>query len=116
MIGNKALGFYRVWCLSWDEEEEHGTSITGYDFLNHDPAQQERGILYVPSFELGSAPSAAEAYANYAYGQRDGWESTWPLTFRVRSPDGSTSDFEVTCNHEPVFRAHSIGPSTDEAR
>jgi hypothetical protein len=99
---------YRVWCVSWEDEEEHGSVVVGYDILNHDYASQERGVIYVP---LGTAADAAEAYADYAHDRRDGHESTWPLVFRVRSPDGSIQDFEVRRDFVAEFSATLVRPA-----
>jgi len=96
---------YRVWCLSWDDEEEYGSDVVGYDILDHDLSRQDKGVVYVPSFSLASASDAAEAYADYAHDQRDGYESTWPLVFRVRCPDGSVQDFEVHRDFVAEFSA-----------
>lgn len=102
---------YRVWCVSWDEEEEHGADVVGYDFLNHDLTARERGVLYVPIYELGTAADAAEAYADHAHDNRDGYESTWPLVFRVRGPDGAIQDFEVHRDFVAEFSASPAEPS-----
>lgn len=99
---------YRVWCLSWDECEEHGADVVAYDILNHDYESQERGVVYAPSSQISDAADAAEAYADHVYSQRDGWDATWPLTFRVRSPGGSIADFEVCCEYDPTFSASPV--------
>ena len=100
---------YRVWCLSWDEEEEHGADVVGYDILSHDYKHRERrGVVYVPGTVLVDAGDAAKAYADYVHSNRDGWESTWPLAFRVRCPDGSMADFEVDREYVPEFSAAPI--------
>jgi len=96
---------YRVWCLSWDDDEERGLDVVGHDVGTHDYARQERGVVHVPSFSLGTAADAVEAYAEHAHDQRDGWDSSWPLVFRVRCPDGTTCDFEVDREHVLEFRA-----------
>ena len=102
---------YRVWCLSWDETEEHGADVVEYDILNHDYSTRERrGVVYVPSTVLSDASSAAEAYADYVHSARDGNESTWPLAFRVRCPDGLTADFEVDREFVPEFSALPYKP------
>lgn len=109
----KALLQYRVWCLSWDEEEEHGADVVGYDILSHDYGKRvPRGIVYVPDTVLYDAAGAAEAYADYVHSNRDGNESSWPLVFRVRCPDGTTADFEVDREFVPEFSAASIKPAT----
>lgn len=82
---------YRVWCLSWDDDEEYGADVVGYDILSHDYNKRvPRGVVYVPDTVLYDASNAAKAYADYVHSNRDGWESTWPLVFRVRCPDGSS--------------------------
>src|SRR5574341_487979 len=91
-----AVARYRVWCLSWDEEEEHGANV-----------------VEVPTTVLRDAADAAEAYADYVHSERDGWEATWPLVFRVRCPDGSTADFEVDREYVPEFSAAPIKPRID---
>lgn len=107
MTGSNVLR-YRVWCLSWGEEEEHGADVVGYDIFSHDYAREERGVVYIPSTSLGTPAGAAEAYADYVHGNRDGYEATWPLAFRVRCSDGSTADFEVAREYVAEFRASPI--------
>jgi len=104
---------YHVWCLSWDDEEEYGSDVVGYDIFCHDFKTEKRGIVYVPSTTLYDAKAAAEAYADYAYRQRDGWESTWPLVFRVRGSDGQVTDFDVDCQHVPEFSASPLERPAD---
>lgn len=96
---------FHVWCLSWDDTEEDGSDVVGYDILNHDRSREERRTVYVPIYALGNASSAAEAYADYLHGHRDGNESTWPLVFRVRCSDGQILDFEVDREMVPEFSA-----------
>ena len=106
---------YRVWCLSWEDAEEHGADVVGYDILNHDyNTRERRGVVYVPDTVLFDAGDAAEAYADYVHSNRDGWESSWPLTFRVRCPDGSASDFEVEREHVPEFSATPVKQKAGE--
>jgi hypothetical protein len=107
---------YRVWCLSWDDDEGHGSDVIGYDILSHDYKREERGIIYVPSVSLGSASDAAEAYADYAHDNRDGNESSWPLKFRVRCPDGQVLDFEVDRDYVTEFSASPVEPTTKAAK
>lgn len=103
---------YRVWCLSWEEEEEHGADVVGYDILSHDYNKRTpRGVVYVPDTVLYGAAEAAEAYADYVYFDRDGYESSWPLVFRVRNPDGSTEDFEIDREYVPEFSASPVKPA-----
>jgi hypothetical protein len=102
-----ALVRYRVWCLSWDDEEEDGSDVVSYDILGAYP-RSERGVIRVPSTVLYDAEDAAEAYAEYAHDNRDGYESSWPLVFRVRCLDGATCDFEVDRDYAPQFSAAPV--------
>lgn len=106
---------FRVWCLSWEEEEEHGADVVAYDILSHDYNKRERGVVYAPDRVLYDAAGAAEAYADYVHSARDGYESSWPLVFRVRSSDGSTADFEVDREIVPEFRASPVKVQTKPA-
>lgn len=100
---------YRVWCLSWDEEEEHGCDVVSYAILGDYPSDQ-RGVVHVADTILHDASDAAEAYADYVHDQRDGYECAWPLVFRVRCPDGSTCDFEVDRDFVTQFSAAPLKP------
>lgn len=104
---------YRVWCLTWEDDEESGSDLIVYDILQGHP-RDRRGVVYVPSMHLYDASDAAEAYADYAHGNRDGNESSWPLTFRVRCLDGSLQDFEVDREFVPEFSASLVKPVDKE--
>jgi len=97
---------FRVWCLSWEEDEEHGCDVVTYDICGEYPRDQ-RGVVHVADTVLLDASDAAEAYADYVHDNRDGWECTWPLMFRVRSSDGSTADFEVDREYVAEFSVRS---------
>jgi len=99
-----ASATYRVWCLTWAEDESHGMNVSGYDAAV-ESKRTDRETIWVPAWNLESAKEAAEEYAAYVHSQRDGWESNWPLEFRVRLPDGTTEDYEVERDMEPIFRA-----------
>lgn len=99
---------YRVWCLSWDDNEEYGSDVVAYDILNHDHSREDRRVIYASSFCLNDASDAAEAYADYVHDNRDGYESSWPLKFRVRCPDGQVQDFEVNRDYVTEFSASPI--------
>lgn len=98
---------FRVWCLSWGEEEAHGCDVVAYDIFGVYPRGQ-RGVVHVPDTVLYDAASAAEAYADYVHDARDGNESSWPLTFRVRNSDGEIADFEVDREYVTEFNASPI--------
>ena len=105
----KAPRRFRVWCLSWDEDEEHGCDVVAYDIFGAYPRGQ-RGVVHVPSTVLHDAAAAAEAYADYVHDNRDGNESSWPLTFRVRDADGAITDFEVYRDYVTEFSAAPVKP------
>lgn len=101
---------YRAWCLSWDDDEDRGSDIIGYDILTHDWGHKDYQNVYMPSSLLRDASDAAEAYADYVHNQRDGYEASWPLQFRVRCPNGSILDFEVDREAVPEFTATLLEP------
>jgi hypothetical protein len=100
---------YRVWCLDWDDTEEDGSDVVGYNPISTEPTGA-KGVIPVPFYNLENGREAAEAYASYAHSHRDGWESSWPLRFRVRLEDGSTQDFEVEREMVPEFIAREVRP------
>jgi hypothetical protein len=104
---------YRAWCLSWGEEEEHGADVVPYDILNHDTEGQRQDTVYVPDTLFRGAEDAAEAYAEYVHDHREGYDATWPLTFRVCAPDGKLSDFEIWRDYVPEFTVRRLA-SPDE--
>jgi hypothetical protein len=57
------------------------------------------------------AADAAEAYADYVHDNCDGYESSWPLTFRVRDVNGAIADFEVDREHVVEFHASPVKPA-----
>jgi hypothetical protein len=103
---------YRVWCISWDETDKEGMDVAGYDPVTDDYKPSSTAIV-VPFYNLKNAEDAVLEYARYAHNHRDGYECTWPLTFRVRNPDGSTEDFEVERDYEPTFSACRVSPPAD---
>jgi hypothetical protein len=96
-----------VWCLSWDDTEEDGCDVVTYNVLGAYPRAQ-RGVVHVEHTMLHDASDAAEAYADYAHNNRDGYESSWPLTFRVRDASGAIADFEVRREYLPEFSAAPV--------
>lgn len=97
---------FRVWCLSWDDTEVDGREVVGYDPVTTDGVHGY--VIMVPFYNLASPSEAAEAYADWCHRHRDAYECTWPLTFRVRSGDGTEQDFEVDREMEPVFTARGV--------
>jgi len=99
---------YRVWCLSWEDTEEDGCDVVER-WIDGAPLPRDT-IAATYSID---AEDAAELYAEYAHNNRDGWECTWPLRFRVRKPDGTTEDFRVERDYDPTFAARAV---TKEAK
>lgn len=100
---------YRVWCLSWDDTEEDGKDVVAANILTA-IARPPTRLDPIEVYHQLDAAEAVEAYADYAHDHRDGNESTWPLVFRVRSPDGTLQDFEVDRDFEPTFSAFPVKP------
>jgi hypothetical protein len=98
----------RVWCVSWEDDEECGKDVVSYDPLVDEYKSSHRGPIMVAY--LNDPSEAAEAYADYMHSNRDGHESSWPLVFRVRLPDETTKDFEVEREIVPEFHAAEIKP------
>jgi hypothetical protein len=49
----------------------------------------------------------AEDCADDYHSNHDGWESRWPITFRIWMESGEVlGDYHVEREYEPVFRAH----------
>lgn len=87
---------YRVWCLSWDDDEDFGKTYA------------DKPTADALSDWALDASNAAEMYAGDCHGNRDCWDSSWPLKFRVRLPDGTTEDFEVDREMVPEFHARRL--------
>lgn len=97
------MGVYKVW-LADDEGEECG--ITYLDRPASDDVSDRFNIGNSKKWAL-DARDAVKLYADYFHSQRDGWECTWPLTFRVRCPDGQVLDYEVERHTVPEFEVES---------
>ena len=104
---------YRVWCLSWEDDEEYGSDVVRYDILHGRP-EDKRGVIFVSV--LLDAGDAAEAYAEHVHNNRDGYDASWPLMFRVRCPDGTTCDFEVARDFVAEFTAAPVAAQQDADR
>lgn len=101
-----------MWCLSWDDDEEYGMDVVSYDPVTQTNVAPRKGEIQVAYFSLHDPAEAAEIYADWAHDNRDGWECTWPLKFRVRSEDGSLHDFEVDREQVMEFSASPIEAKT----
>lgn len=55
--------------------------------------------------EARDPDDAAELAAEEYYGNRDGWEGTWPATFFVRDEGGDVTRWAVELDFSPSFRA-----------
>lgn len=80
------------------------------DIVSYDPAAEDvnvlrKGEVRVAFWNLADASEAAEIYADWAHDSRDGYEDVWPLSFRVRSEDGTVQDFEVQREYMAEFSA-----------
>lgn len=109
------MSSYRVWCLSWDEDH-----VDGRDYADKpDSANNFANWASMPADNYENwaldAADAASMHADYCHANRDGWESTWPLTFRVKGPDDVITDFEVDRNMEPTFYARQLQPQKETA-
>lgn len=93
---------FLVWCTSYDDTEDDACSVECAPVSSGDLEYGRRRIV---SYTLRGAGEAAEQYAAFVHNQRDGWELTWPLQFRVKHADGSMEDFEVDREMAPVFTA-----------
>lgn len=90
------MGEYRVWCLSWEDDEKDGESYPDT------PPMFSTGIVDETRW-ANDDRDAVRLYAEYCHSHRDGWESTWPLRFRVRLPTGETRDYDVEREAVPEF-------------
>lgn len=109
-----AVRRFRVWCLSWDETEDEGCDVEAYDILGEYP-RGRRNLIQAPDTVLHDASDAAEVYADFVHDQRDGYECTWPLVFRVCSADGTIADFEVDRDYVTTFKASLVKPKVPKA-
>lgn len=95
---------YRVWCLSWGETEAEGMDVVGYDPCSDEEPQDCIAVAY---YNLDSASEAVHEYADWAWRHRDGYESSWPLMFRVKEGD-LCGDFSVSVEMRPRFRVAPV--------
>lgn len=88
---NAAKPMYRVWRPLHDETEETG-------------GQRGKPAEYGAIDER----SAALYHANVCHAHRDGWEWSWPVTFRVKNmATGKVWDIEVERHSVPEFVANT---------
>lgn len=101
---------FRVWCTSWGETDEDGMDVEKCSLNEQidDIIGNRMSMQIIRSPFVDDAMDAAEKYAEYAHDHRDGYESSWPLNFRVRAEDGTISDFEIDRDFEPIFSAAPI--------
>lgn len=72
------------------------------------------GEQFDSNFEEDSANYIAEDYAEYFHGNRDGWDSSWPLRFDVYSQDGKLiGKFNVNREFRPEFYAEEFKDKKD---
>lgn len=97
---------FRVWCLSWDDSDREGRDVVGYNPGTETAPRQ--GLAFYICNEDHMAWDAVKLYAEWAHDNRDGHEAAWPLTFRVRKPDGTTEDFEVERAYAVTFTPRTL--------
>ena len=105
---------YRVWCISWEDHEDNACMVRGYDPITEGWKDDNSKCIHI-AFTPMDAGEAAERYAEWCHSHRDGWEASWPLVFRVLSPDGTLTDFSVDRESRPIFAAHEVGRPRREA-
>lgn len=67
--------------------------------------------------DIDDVDDAAEAYADYFFSQRDGYENTWPLEFVVLDRhDGTYHVVEIAMEMEPTFRTNNRKPYVSPAK
>jgi hypothetical protein len=66
-----------------------------------------REVEVLPMFNGDDAADAeqvaSDEIADHYWSNCDGWESSWPVTFRLRSPRGNVFDVIVDMEHVPSF-------------
>lgn len=77
---------FLVWCTSYADTEDDACSVECIPISISDAEYSSRRIV---EYTLRGAADAAERYARFVHNQRDGWELTWPLQFRVKHADAS---------------------------
>ena len=60
---------------------------------------------YHRTYDASSHKEAAELAAEYDHSQRDGWEWSWPVIYKVRSPSGQLALVEISREMVPDFHA-----------
>jgi len=60
-------------------------------------------LLYGRDWDLVVTDLAEDYHSNH-----DGWESSWPLQFRIYEGDAEIARFQVEREHEPTFCAHEL--------
>jgi len=93
---------YRVW---WHDEFKDCKTDEERDDRAW-PVPDTPSFLYPdrPGTPCDDVEEAAEQYADYFHGNRDGWENTWPLEFVVH--DGEKFYLvEVERDFDPTFSA-----------
>lgn len=64
---------------------------------------------FTSTWDAEDAEYLAEDAAENFHDLHDGWESEWPIVFRIFDANGnSIGDFEVEREHRPVFSAVSV--------
>ena len=93
---------YRVWYAEESEDDE-----TWKEYPRNPPKVDG----WRTDAWATDAKNAAETYADYFHGNRDGWECTWPVEFMVRDMEtGTVERYSVDRDYDPTFSARKAKP------
>jgi hypothetical protein len=86
---------HRYGILEWDEETfEEASEISSNWYAERDEYEAEGLAAFI---------------GEYVFHNRDGWESTWPLTARIWTTEGKLlGDFGIELEAEPTFYARKV--------
>lgn len=90
--------------------------IARYCVIDHNPNCEFNMAYEVKTAaDDDSADWIAEDAADDYHSNHDGWESHWPLTFRIWNDQGTLlGDYSVERDYDPVFHASKIEKRTNE--
>ena len=81
--------------------------------IRYYPIEHDPNVAFHDAYEFESDHDTefmdwvVEDCANDFHNNHDGWESRWPITFRIWTESNEVlGDYLVERDHEPVFRAH----------
>ena len=81
--------------------------------IRYYPIEHDPNVAFHDAYEFESDHDTefmdwvVEDCANDYHSEHDGWESSWPITFRIWTESGEVlGDYLVERDYDPVFRAH----------